>query len=151
MPENLPFHCLRFYGRKPQSFTKRFLRKPLIAQHLKTIWLLMRNGSQDGGKVLTERKVFSIWQSVCKKCLLFHSYVPEISLQLKHLQVLFQSFLLVSIFFKEGQQKSFCAKNVHTEICKHIQTSCLPESGHSIKSSNLFCNSNIVELIYCQH
>lgn len=56
MPENLPFHCLRFYGRKPQSFTKWFLGKPLIALHLKTIWLLMRNGSHDGGKVLTERR-----------------------------------------------------------------------------------------------
>ena len=58
MPENLPFHCWDFYGRKPQSFTKGFLRKPLIAQHLKTIWLLMSNGSHDGGKVLTERKGF---------------------------------------------------------------------------------------------
>lgn len=49
-----------FYGRKPQPFTKRFLRKHLIAEHLKTIWLLMRNSSHNGGKVLSERKDFKI-------------------------------------------------------------------------------------------
>lgn len=70
MPENLPFHCLRFCGRKPQPFTKWFLRKPLIAGLRKTIRLLMRSGPRDGGKVLAERKGFQIWQSVCKKCLL---------------------------------------------------------------------------------
>lgn len=101
MPENLPFHCLRFCGRKPQPFTKWFLRKPLIAGLRKTIWLLMRSGPRDGGKVLAERKGFQIWQSVCKSV-----YCPQLrSWNFYWDQTLVgpisQLLLLVNIFFKE--------------------------------------------------